>query len=97
MKARNFILILALTLGIGSFGATRGLAYMRATYNGVCGELDGLPGLLQRANLFESGTCGAPKAGKCSGPCTIRPTSGKNTNGKCVFSPQLNNCQCVAS
>lgn len=97
MKARNYILIFALMLGIGSFGSARGLAYMRETYDGTCGQLDGLPGLMQRAHLFADGPCAAPKAGKCSGSCTIKPTGGKSTNGKCVVAnTNPLSCQCVA-
>ena len=98
MKTRNFILILALTLGAGSFGAARGLAYMRATYNGVCGELDGLPGLLQRANLFDKGNCAFDKKGNCGGECSIKPTKGSAAAGTCKKVGTTNaTCQCMVS
>ena len=94
MKTRNFILILALTLGIGSFGAARGLAYMRAEYAGACSPLDGFPGLLQKVNLLAQGTCSAPVKGQCSGTCTTTNASGKKVTGNC--SKSGGNCVCVA-
>ena len=87
MKARNFILILALILGIGSLGAARGLAYMQETYGGTCGQLDGFPGILQQVNLLATSNCPTNSNGSCStsSTCTIsNPTSGGPKTGKCT-------------
>ena len=97
MKVRKIIFILALSLGAGIFGATRGLAYMQETYAGACSPLGGFPGLLQQVNLLASGNCAIPKANKCSGSCTLSAPSGKSKNGTCVYvaSPAPASCQCV--
>ena len=98
MTARKLILILALTLGVGIFGATRGLAYMQETYAGVCSPLEGIPGLLQKVNLLAMGNCNAPKNNKCAGSCTLAVPSGKSKNGTCTYTASTTppSCQCVA-
>jgi hypothetical protein len=96
MKARNILLILALTLGAGFFGATHGLAYMRETYGGACGQLDGVPGILQRVNLLSMGNCVAngPKCDKVNTPCKItKPPTGTSAAGLCK--QQNGACYCI--
>jgi hypothetical protein len=99
MKARTLAMLFVFILLAAMFGASQGLAHMRASYNGVCGELDGLPGLLQKMNFFAQGTCDALK-GKtpgCANPnsaCTIKMKSG-TVNGTCQLTG--NGCTCVAN
>ena len=57
MKARKLVMVTALIVVAGGFGATSGLAHMRQTYNGVCGQLTGVPGLLQKMHFFNPGDC----------------------------------------
>ena len=95
MKARRLVMVLAVTLIAGGFGASRGLAHMQQTYNGVCGQLSGFPGLLQKMNLFAQGDCRLSGNGKqCQngGGCTISKPSGK-ISGKCTSGP--GGCTCV--
>src|SRR6267154_26128 len=97
MKARNIILICALTLGTGIFGATRGLAYMRSTYNGACSELGGVPGIMQSMHLLVQGTClnNGAKCDKVNAACTFGtpPTGPGSTPGICK--QQNGGCFCV--
>ena len=97
MSARKISVICVLALVVMLVGATSGLAYMRDTYGSVCSPLEGVPGLLQRANLMgPSPTCSAPKNGKCSGSCTLtNPPSGSKGNGTCVINTATT-CKCVA-
>ena len=90
MKPRSVAMLLALILLAGVFGASQGLAHMRASYNGVCGELSGLPGLLQKMNFFDSGTCG----NTCSGTCTVKTKSGIVT-GNCQHAKKNGDCICL--
>ena len=99
MKARRRIVLLAALLLAGSLGISRGLAVMKKTYDGSCGELSGFPGLLQRTHFFDLGDCktkpnpGHPPQCKTVGePCKPAP-SGKAA-GKCANSDS--GCQCVA-
>jgi len=99
MKARRLVMVLAVTLIAGGSGASRGLAHMQETYNGVCGQLSGFPGLLQRMHLFAQGNC-AIKAGtttkcdKVNAPCKIsNPPSGSSGNGFCK--QQSATCVCT--
>jgi len=70
----------------------------RTEYYGVCSNLSGFPGLLQRAGLLQSGTCKAlPGGSLCNagGTCTVNSKAGicKNT-GLPGGSPV---CTCVAT
>ena len=96
MKARRRIVLLAALLLAGSLGISRGLAVMRKTYDGACGELSGFPGLLQRAHFFDVGNCKTNTNGSCShpgDPCK-NPASGK-ASGKCTTTTNPTGCQCV--
>ena len=96
MKVRRLVMVLALTLIAGGFGASRGLAHMQQTYNGVCGQLSGFPGLLQKMNFFAQGNCrvmgNSTTQCQTNGACTITSPSG-NINGKCRSMPS--GCTCV--
>ena len=97
MKARRRIVLLAALLLAGSLGISRGLAVMRKTYDGACGELSGFPGLLQRMNFFDLGDCKVNSNGSCKqpgDPCK-KPASGKGAF-KCAFVTDNSGCQCVA-
>lgn len=98
MKARRLVMVLAVTLIAGGFGASRGLAHMQQTYNGVCVQLTGFPGMLQRMNFFQQGNCRLKgnSTTQCqdSGECTITSPSG-NISGKCRTMPA--GCTCVAN
>lgn len=95
MKARPLVMIGALILVTG-FGASRGLASMRASYNGVCVQLRGFPGLLQKLNFFAQGNCRLKKSSTTAcqdnGACTISSPSG-NQSGKCRT--LTTGCTCV--
>jgi len=72
--------------------------YERHAYFGVCSQLDGFAGLLQRAGFFQAGTCqGKPGGALCDAgaACTVsgKPGTCKNTGkpgGAAV-------CTCVAN
>jgi hypothetical protein len=95
MKARMLVMIAALIL-VAGFGASRGLASMRASYNGVCVQLKGFPGLLQKMNFFQQGNCRLKgnSTTQCqdNGECTISSPSG-NKSGKCRT--LATGCTCV--
>ena len=97
MSARKVVMIAALAVIAGGIGASRGLSSMRASYDGVCIQLVGFPGLLQRMNFFEEGNCRTKKGegNKCQdeGECTVSAASGKK-KGKCRSMPS--GCTCVA-
>jgi|ERR1043166_1009635 hypothetical protein len=97
MKARTLAMLFVFILLAAMFGASQGLAHMRASYNGVCGELSGLPGLLQKMNFFDQGTCvaaksKAPGCASAGSSCTVKLKSG-TANGICQ--PTGNGCTCV--
>jgi hypothetical protein len=97
MNVRRTALIITLTVVLGGGGASRALAHMRTTYDGVCVQLNGFPGLLQRMHFFVLGNCrikrGTVSDCQDNGACTISSPSG-NISGKCQ---QVQNvgCQCV--
>ena len=70
MKRRKIALIIgASVLGIlipGSVAVARTVQ----TYDGVCTDLDGFPGLLQKTGFIARGTC-VFKEGRCGGPCLV--------------------------
>ena len=95
MKVRKFVMVLTLTVVAGGFGATRGLAHMKSTYDGACVVLGGVPGWLQKMHFFAQGNCrlsGSTTQCKDQGECFITTPSGKVT-GKCRNMPQ--GCTCV--
>jgi hypothetical protein len=94
MKARKLAMVFALIMVAGGFGATRGLAHMQQTYNGVCGQLTGVPGILQKMHFFAQGNCRVSGT-QChdSAACTITSPSG-TVMGKCTNTPA--GCTCVA-
>ena len=94
MKARRLLVVFALILIAGGFGATRGLALMQQTYNGACGQLTGVPGILQKMHFFAQGDCKVSGT-QChdSAACEIISPSG-NIKGKCTNTPA--GCTCVA-
>jgi hypothetical protein len=82
------------------FASVAGGIALRAAqqqYYGVCSQLDGIPGLLQRAGFFQAGTCSTPTGGKlcnAGGSCTVNGSAGTCANkGKPGGSPV---CICVA-
>ena len=94
MKARKLIMVLAVTLLAAGFGASRGLAHMQQTYNGVCVQLTGVPGILQKMHFFAQGTC-KMFDGQCqsNAACTL-PSGSGTVNGKCMATKA--GCTCVA-
>ena len=96
MRIRRLVMVLAFALALGGFGASRGLAHMQQTYYGACGQLTGLPGLLQKMNFFAQGNCRVENDRReCHdhAACTITSPSG-NVKGKCTDTPS--GCSCVA-
>ena len=93
MKARKLVMAFGLILVAGGFGASRSLAHMQQTYYGVCGQLTGVPGLLQKMHLFAQGTCKAAADGTCqnAASCSISTPSGI-VYGKCSHKTP---CTCV--
>jgi len=85
----------ALILVAGGFGASTGLAHMRQTYNGACGHLTGVPGILQKMHFFAQGNCKVASDGTCqdAARCEISSPSG-SVRGKC--SHKVKPCTCVA-
>ena len=96
MRARRLVMVFAVTLLAGGFGASRGLAHMQQTYNGVCVQLTGFPGMLQKMHFFVQGNCRlkSNSTTQCqdNGACTISSPSG-NKSGKCRTMPE--GCTCV--
>ena len=96
MKARRRIVLLAALLLAGSLGISRGLAVMRKTYDGACGELSGFPGLLQRTHFFDIGNCKLQSGNKCKSPGDpCKPKASGKGAGKCTDNITLG-CQCVS-
>ena len=93
MKARKLVMMFALILVAGGFGASRALAHMQQTYNGVCVQLTGVPGILQKMHFFAQGTC-KMSCGQCqsNAACTL-PSGSGTVNGKCMV--VSGNCSCV--
>lgn len=96
MKARKLVMAFALIVIAGGFGASRGLAHMQQTYYGACGQLTGVPGILQKMHFFAQGNCKVASDGTCqdAASCTITSPSG-NISGKC--SHKVAPCTCVAN
>jgi len=94
MRVRRLVMVLAFALAVGGFGASRGLAHMQQTYYGACGQLTGLPGLLQKMNFFAQGNCKVASDGTCqdAAACDISSPSG-SIKGKC--SHKQKPCVCV--
>ena len=93
MKARKLVMAFALILVAGGFGASRGLAHMQQTYNGACGQLTGVPGLLQKMHFFAQGNCRMAADGTCqnTASCQFSTPSGI-VYGKCSHKVP---CTCV--
>ncbi len=88
-------------LGFALLGSIAGGFALRAAqheYYGVCTQLDGVPGLLQKAGFFQSGTCVSKPGGSlCSAgsACTVQGQNGTCSNtAKPGGSPI---CTCVAA
>jgi hypothetical protein len=95
MRVRRLVMVLALTLIAGGFGASRGLAHMQQTYNGACGQLVGFPGLLQKMNFFAQGNCKVAGDGTCQSAAACQFTNASGTfYGKCSHKLP---CTCVAN
>ena len=94
MKARKLVMAFGLILVAGGFGASRALAHMQQTYNGVCVQLTGVPGILQKMHFFAQGTC-KTAGGQCqsNAACALPSPSGDKI-GKCMN--VAGNCTCVA-
>jgi hypothetical protein len=93
--------VLYSSLSLALFGSIAGGVALRAAqreYYGVCSQLDGVPGLLQRAGFFQSGNCASlPGGSLCSAgsACTVQGKAGKCANtGKPGGSPI---CTCIAN
>ena len=97
MNARNLFAGIALLFVFGIFGASRGLAHMRQSYEGSCVQLGGIPGLLQEMHFFAVGDCALKKnntqCDKNGSTCTLHSPSG-DVSGTCHNGP--GGCQCVA-
>ena len=93
MKARKLVMVFALIVAAGGFGASRALAHMQQTYNGVCGQLTGVPGLLQKMHFFALGDCKVAGDGTCqsAASCQYSTPSGI-VYGKCSHKVP---CSCV--
>ena len=98
---RRKIAFTALLLGI--LGLSSGVIWARKNYAGVCGQLSGIPGILQSVSLLRpNGTCTvASDAKTCLAPgaaCTVPVESGDPIPGLCrqlKDSKNRNvNCQC---
>jgi hypothetical protein len=89
--------LLILTLAVTSMG-TGSILYARHQYYGVCSQLDGIPGILQRAGFFQTGTCaGKPGGAVCAAgsACTVN-----NSPGTCANTGKPGGaaiCTCVAT
>jgi len=96
MKIGKLVMLVALVMILGILGASQALAYMQESYYGVCVELNGIPGLLQRAHFFQLGNCrikrGSTTQCQDNGACTITSPSG-NISGHC--SDASGQCKCV--
>ena len=57
-KNQAAMAITVCVLALGTWGATSVRAMVN-TYSGVCGSLDGVPGLLQKAGFVPRGNCKA--------------------------------------
>jgi hypothetical protein len=80
---RKFIRALVVVVIAGASLGTATVLQARHEYYGVCSQLDGFPGLLQRAGFFQSGTCvGKPGGALCNAGagCTVNGNSGICTN-----------------
>lgn len=70
----------------------------REQYYGVCSQLNGFPGMLQKAGLLFAGTCvaaiGGPPCG-AGNACTVNGNSGKCRNTGTIGGPPV--CTCVAT
>ncbi len=90
---------IAFLLGMTALG---GLSWARKEYSGVCGKLDGIPGMLQAASLLRpSGGCAVKGDGRtCANPgsqCIKRgDESGETEKGSCRQRGRGRNatCQC---
>jgi hypothetical protein len=88
-------------LGLGLFGSIAGGVALRAAqqkYYGVCSQLPGIPGLLQKAGFFQGGNCVSKPGGSlCSAgsACTVSGKSGKCSNTGVPGGVPV--CTCVAS
>jgi len=92
--------VLYSSLGLALFGSIAGGFALRAAqheYYGVCSQLDGVPGLLQKAGFFQPGSCVSKPGGSlCSAgsACTVQGKDGACSNqAKPGGSPV---CTCVA-
>lgn len=99
MKLKQNFLYVSFTVAL--LGSVTGGIALRAAqqeYYGVCSQLDGFPGVLQRAGFFQSGSCDSKPGGSlCSAgsACTVATKAGKCANtGKPGGTPI---CTCVAS
>ena len=105
MKRRKVLSLAGLAMVLGTFGISRGVAYVDDTiavyaHAAPCGKLHGFAGLLQSANFVPTGDCQVDvKKGGChdSGACTIsNPASGGSTKGNCKPTADAQSCMCVA-
>jgi hypothetical protein len=93
--------VLYSSLGIALFGSIAGGVALRAAqlqYYGVCSPLDGIPGLLQKAGFFQSGTCVARPGGplcNSGGVCTVSGKAGTCSNTARPGGPPV--CTCTAN
>jgi hypothetical protein len=89
-KRKSALIIGTCCLGILISGGTVAVARTVQTYDGVCSDLTGFPGLLQRAGFIERGTC-IFKEGKCGGPCLV-----DHKRGHCItiINRRRTYCEC---
>ena len=84
------ISLLAISLGAAS------VAWTETEYYGVCSELTGFPGLLQRNGLLQTGTCVTVPGGRLCNAGATCTVSGKT--GTCKNSAKPGGtpiCSCV--
>jgi hypothetical protein len=96
-KYRKTLLLLTMMIVLVTVFSTLTLARVRAQYDGACGELDGVPGLLKKAGLLAQGGCDADRA---TGACLATERCGKRNLGTCTTVPSQNarkpfDCRCV--
>ena len=91
---RTMVVLAVLATSLG----TATILQARHDYYGVCSQLDGFPGLLQRMGFFQSGTCvGKPGGALCNagGSCTVNGNPGTCANTGRPGGAAV--CTCVAT
>src|SRR5260370_14702823 len=101
MKLRKFVISAVFSSVL--LGGIASAAYVHSTIEqyrnaAPCGQLKGVPGLLQKAHFLSAGNCTVNLDGSCNfgAACTIsNPASGTPTRGIC-FPSKSPACVCLA-